>query len=607
MVTNLLPGFEKLSLPKPLLKALDEVGYETPTPIQEQTIPHVLAGKDLLGQAETGTGKTAAFALPLLARIDLKRRDVQVLVLAPTRELAIQVAEAFQRYAAHLKGFHVLPVYGGQAYEGQLRQLKRGVHVVVGTPGRVMDHMRRGTLKLNGLDCLVLDEADEMLRMGFIEDVQWILEQTPEHHQTVLFSATMPMLIRRIADQYLNDPEHIIIKERPTAAATINQRYWMVVGRHKLDALTRILEAEPFDGVLVFVRTRTATVELAEKLQARGYACAPLNGDIPQKKREQTVAQLKKGTFDILVATDVAARGLDIERISHVINYDIPHDTEAYIHRIGRTGRAGRSGEAILFVAPRERRLLHSIEKITQQKIQLLELPSTEVINDQRIARFKQSITDTLATEQLGAFHLILEQYRQEHNVPELDIAAALAKMVQGEEPLLLTGEQEKQRRQPLPENTRPERNSPAKGHKAKTEKPRREKTAIDRPPKPLDEGMELFRLEVGQVHGVQPGNIVGALANEALEDSSYIGRIEIYDDYSTVELPEGMPEDLLQVLKRVYVAGQPLQISRLADAEKQGKKVVRQAVKQSAKQAAKRKGGPKKEGAVKKRTGRTT
>jgi ATP-dependent RNA helicase DeaD len=611
MVTSLLPDFEKLSLPKPLLKALDEVGYETPTPIQEQTIPHVLAGKDLLGQAETGTGKTAAFALPLLARIDLKRRDVQVLVLAPTRELAIQVAEAFQRYAAHLKGFHVLPVYGGQAYEGQLRQLKRGVHVVVGTPGRVMDHMRRGTLKLNGLDCLVLDEADEMLRMGFIEDVQWILEQTPEHHQTVLFSATMPMLIRRIADQYLNDPEHIIIKERPTAAATINQRYWMVVGRHKLDALTRILEAEPFDGVLVFVRTRTATVELAEKLEARGYSCAPLNGDIPQKKREQTVAQLKKGTFDILVATDVAARGLDIERISHVINYDIPHDTEAYIHRIGRTGRAGRSGEAILFVAPRERRLLHSIEKVTQQKIQLLELPSTEVINDQRIARFKQSITDTLATEQLGAFHMLLEQYRQEHNVPALDIAAALAKMVQGEEPLLLTGEQEKQRRQPLPENTRPERNAPTKGHKAKTEKPRREKTATDRPPKPSDEGMELFRLEVGQVHGVQPGNIVGALANEALEDSSYIGRIEIYDDYSTVELPEGMPEDLLQVLKRVYVVGQPLQISRLADAEKQGKKVARQAVKQtvkqSAKQAAKRKGGPKKEGAVKKRTSRTT
>ena len=591
MVAELLPDFEKLSLPKPLLKALDEVGYETPTPIQEQTIPHVLAGRDVLGQAQTGTGKTAAFALPLLARIDLKRRDVQVLVLTPTRELAIQVAEAFQRYAAHLKGFHVLPIYGGQAYEGQFRQLKRGVHVVVGTPGRVMDHMRRSTLRLDGLSCLVLDEADEMLRMGFIDDVKWILEQTPAQRQTALFSATIPGVIRRIAAQHLSDPQLITIKERPTAAATINQRYWMVAGRHKLDALTRILEAEAFDGVLVFVRTRTATVELAEKLEARGYSCAPLSGDIPQKRREHTVAQLKKGTFDILVATDVAARGLDIDRISHVVNYDIPYDTEAYIHRIGRTGRAGRSGEAILFVAPRERRLLYSIEKTTQQKIQLMELPSTEVINNQRIARFKQSITDALATEELEVFRLLLEQYRQEHNVPALDIAAALAKMVQGEEPLLLADGQEKQRREPALENAHRERAALGKGHRArgeiprrekivengtKTEKSHREKTETDRPLKPPEEGMERFRLEVGQAHGVKPGNIIGVLANEVMLDSAYIGRIEIYDDYSTVDLPQGMPRDLFRALKKVRFAGQRLRISRLADREKRGKKPVK-------------------------------
>jgi len=616
MVAELLPDFEKLSLPKPLLKALNEVGYETPTPIQQQTIPYVLAGRDVLGQAETGTGKTAAFALPLLARIDLKRRDVQVLVLAPTRELAIQVAEAFQRYAAYLKGFHVLPIYGGQAYEGQLKQLKRGVHVVVGTPGRVMDHMRRGTLKLDGLSCLVLDEGDEMLRMGFIDDVEWILEQTPPKRQITLFSATMPKIIRRIAAQHLNDPQHVIIKERPGAAATINQRYWMAVGSHKLDALTRILEAESFDGVLVFVRTRTATVELAEKLAARGYSCAALNGDIPQKRREQTVEQLKKGKFDILVATDVAARGLDIDRISHVINYDIPYDTEAYIHRIGRTGRAGRSGEAILFVAPRERRLLYTIEKITQQKIKLMELPSTEVINDQRIARFKQSITDTLATEELENFRLLLEQYRQEHNVPALDIAAALAKMIQGEESLLLAGGEKKQQRQAAPENARQKRAAPKKEQRVETprqekeqraETPRREKESraeaphqekepraeaprqekesrveaphqekeprAERSLKPPEEGMERFRLEVGQTHGVKPGDIVGALANEVMLDSTHIGRIEIYDDYSMIDLPQGMPRDLFRVLKKVQVVGQPLRISRLDDGEKPASK----------------------------------
>ncbi len=353
--TPALPSFYDLALSKPVLKALDEVGYETPSPIQAEMIPCVMSGADVIGQAQTGTGKTAAFALPLLSRIDLKKKKPQVLVLAPTRELAIQVAEAFQRYASHIKGFHVLPVYGGQDYRGQLQQLKRGVHVVVGTPGRVMDHMRRGTLMLDELDCLVLDEADEMLRMGFIDDVEWVLEQTPDERQVALFSATMPSVIRRIAQKHLNNPQEVTIKTPTTTADTIRQRVWMVSGVHKLDALTRILEAETFDGMIIFVRTKITTADLAEKLKARGYEAAALNGDIAQKQRERTIMQLKSGKLDILVATDVAARGLDVQRISHVINYDIPLDTEAYVHRIGRTGRAGRKGEAILFASPREK------------------------------------------------------------------------------------------------------------------------------------------------------------------------------------------------------------------------------------------------------------
>ncbi|MGB5677281.1 MAG: DEAD/DEAH box helicase, partial [Gammaproteobacteria bacterium] len=384
MATNTVTAFDQLALNKPLLAVLNEVGYETPSPIQAQTIPLILQGKDVLGQAQTGTGKTAAFALPLLSRLDLKQKDPQVLVLAPTRELAIQVAEAFQKYASHMKGFHVIPIYGGQDYRGQIRALQRGVHVVVGTPGRVMDHMRRGTLKLGKLSALVLDEADEMLRMGFIEDVEWILEQTPPHRQIALFSATMPQQIRRIATEYLNEPEQITIKSKTTTVDTIRQRFWPVSGVHKLDALTRILEAEPFDAMIVFVRTKIATSELSEKLEARGYASAPLNGDIAQTQRERTITQLKNGKLDIIVATDVAARGLDVERVSHVINYDIPYDTEAYVHRIGRTGRAGRQGDAILFVAPREKRLLSAIEKATRKKIEIMELPTTELINDKR-------------------------------------------------------------------------------------------------------------------------------------------------------------------------------------------------------------------------------
>jgi ATP-dependent RNA helicase DeaD len=543
-------GFNELALSKTVLRALEDVGYETPTPIQAQMIPEILAGKDVVGQAQTGTGKTAAFALPLLSRINLKITKPQVLVLTPTRELAIQVAEAFQQYAGRMKGFHVLPIYGGQDYERQFRRLKQGTHVVVGTPGRVMDHMRRETLKLNMLSCLVLDEADEMLRMGFIGDVEWILEQTPGERQIALFSATIPPAIRRIAQKYLNDPVSISIKARTATVEATRQRFWMVSGFHKLDALTRILEAEFFDGVLVFVSTKTTTVELSEKLEARGFLSAPLNGDIVQKQRERTIERLKNGKLNIIVATDVAARGLDVDRISHVINYDIPHDTEAYVHRIGRTGRAGRSGEAILFVTPRERRMLHTIEKATKQKIELMELPSTEIINNKRIARFQQRITDTLAVEELGLFYQIIEQYRQEHNVPALEIAAALAKIVQGDDPLLLS-------------------NQYLKTTDEYEEKPRKQKKFSKRSKglTKTDKGMTRYRIEVGKMPNTKPGNIVGAIANEAGIDSEFIGKIKIYDEYSTVDLPEGMPQNILDILKNIWVSGQKINISKVADA----------------------------------------
>jgi len=538
-------SFTELELSQPVLKALEDLGYETPTPIQSRIIPHILEGRDVVGQAQTGTGKTAAFALPLLSHIDIKNNAVQVLVLTPTRELAIQVAEAFQGYAGRIKGFHVLPIYGGQDYQGQFRRLKRGVHVVVGTPGRVMDHMRRETLNLESLECLVLDEADEMLRMGFIEDVEWILEQTPQERQIALFSATIPNPIRRIANKFLRNPETITIKTKTTTVETTRQRYWMVSDLHKLDVLTRILEAEPFEAIIIFVRTKTATVELAEKLAARGYACAPLNGDIAQRQRERTIERLKKGQLNILIATDVAARGLDVDRISHIINYDIPNDTESYVHRIGRTGRAGRSGEAILFVAPRERRLLNTIEKATKQQIALLELPSTEMINDRRIAKFKQRITDVLAVEEFGLFYQIVEEYRKEHNVPALEIAAALAKLLQGDEPLLL-------KQKPVESET--EIHEHYKGKQDRTKRKERSYNA--------EEGMQTYRIEVGKDHGAKPGDIVGAIANEAGIDGEFIGRIDIQREYSFVDLPDDMPDYIFQGLKNVRVANKQLNIS---------------------------------------------
>ena len=569
--------FSDLGLSEPVMQGLSDVGYESPSPIQAEIIPYIMDGRDVLGQAQTGTGKTAAFALPILSKIDLSGRDPQVLVLAPTRELAIQVAEAFQQYAHHVKGFHVLPIYGGQSYDTQLRQLKRGVHVVVGTPGRVMDHMRRKTLKLSNLQALVLDEADEMLRMGFIDDVQWILEQTPDNRQVALFSATMPPVIRKIAQQHLNHPEQVTIKVKEQTAETIRQRYWMVSGRNKIDALTRILEAEPFDGVIVFVRTKTATEELANKLESRGYAATALNGDIAQKQRESIVNRLKKGHVDIVVATDVAARGLDVQRISHVINYDIPHDTESYIHRIGRTGRAGREGDAILFVSPREKRMLYAIERATKKRIEQFQMPTAEVINDKRIAEFKERISETLASgEGLELFTEIIEQYRQEHDVPANEIAAALAKMVQGDKPLLI-----KDQPQPRQERQRPDRSDrnprfeAPEDKRRSTRNPSRDQYSDDdikpqrqsRGPKP-EQGMQRYRLEVGEEHGVKPGNIVGAIANELGLESEFIGRVQIHDDHTTVDLPEGMPKAIFNDLKQVQVCGQRLNASVLASGD---------------------------------------
>jgi ATP-dependent RNA helicase DeaD len=559
--------FRDLELSEAVLSALADVGYEAPTPIQAQTIPVLLSGADMLGQAQTGTGKTAAFALPALSRIDLTRHEPQVLVLVPTRELALQVSEAFVRYAAHLKGFHVLPIYGGQGYQPQLNALRRGVHVVVGTPGRVIDHMNRGTLKLSGLTMLVLDEADEMLRMGFVDAVESILEQTPPQRQVALFSATLPAPIRRIAQRHLRSAVEVTIKSATSTATNIRQRYWMVSGVHKLDALTRILEAEDFDGMLVFTRTKQSTVELAEKLEARGFAAAPLNGDIPQAHRERTVARLKDGQIDILVATDVAARGLDVERISHVVNYDVPYDTESYVHRIGRTGRAGRKGEAILFIAPRERNMLRAIERATRQTIEPMNLPSVDAVNKLRITKFKQRISDTLDKAEASLFRPVLEQMLAETGLPLIDIAVALASMSQGTTPLLLS---------PKPaaaEHVLREVSTEAPRRHDGRERPGHDRPGHVRPSsvrpghvRPAAAHTETYRIEIGAEHGIQPGNIVGAIANEAGIEGVRIGRVDIREDHSYVDLPEGMPKDIFAKLQKVRVVGRELRISRAAE-----------------------------------------
>jgi len=637
------PAFADLSLSEPVLAALSDVGYESPSPIQAATIPHLLAGTDVLGQAQTGTGKTAAFALPILSKLDIAARHLQALVLVPTRELAIQVAEAFQRYASHLPGFHVLPIYGGQSYTPQLQSLRRGVHVVVGTPGRVMDHLKRETLRLSTLEYLVLDEADEMLRMGFIDDVEWILGQAPQSRQIALFSATMPAEVRRIAQHHLRKPAEVTIRNKTSTASGIRQRYWMVSGMHKLDALTRILEAEPFEAMLVFARTKQATTELTERLEARGFAVEALNGDIPQALRERTIARLKNGQIDIVVATDVAARGLDVERVTHVVNFDVPYDPESYVHRIGRTGRAGRSGEAILFIAPRERNMLRVIERATRQPITQMQLPTVEDVNEQRIIRFNQRITEALATGEAAAFRSLIEHYEQVHNVPAIEIAAALASLAQGKTPLLLEtgrshsgevrdsrearersektrgaqasestakhraseqrsshahmvqghpvreskrmgghegrdfrhdlGSQAQERESPAPERGRergPESRVRSPGSRDSSHRDSHHKQFGDRfdaPPQKRrgrDDALapQTYRVEVGEVHGVKPSNIVGAIANEAGLDGKYIGRVVINSDHSFVDLPGDMPKEIFRSLQKVRVAGQQLQIS---------------------------------------------
>ena len=542
-------NFNSFGLSDALLKVLEEVGYEVPSAIQEQCITHLLNGHDVIGQAQTGTGKTAAFALPLIDRIDLNKNQVQLLVLAPTRELAIQVSEAIQTYARHLKGFHVLPIYGGQSYDIQLRPLKRGVHAVVGTPGRVMDHLKRGTLKLNSLKALVLDEADEMLKMGFIDDVKWVMEKLPKERQIALFSATMPDVIRRVAEKFLNSPKVVKVKTKTATAQTISQRYWLVGGVHKLDALTRILEVESFDALLIFVRTKTATSNLAEKLSARGFTAEAINGDIAQNQRERIIQQLKNGKIDILVATDVAARGLDVDRISHVVNYDIPQDPESYVHRIGRTGRAGREGKAILFVAPRERRMLKTIERITRQPIDPMLLPTAKIINEQRVNNFKQRITDTLDNQELAIFEELILDYQKEHEIDAFKISSALALMAQGTEPLLLNEKEINQ---------------------ASFDEKNKNKISVSVHADSLKDNpaikMRRYRVAVGRKDNIKPGNVLGAIANEAEISSEFIGAIQIFQDFTTVDLPDEMPKETLQILKNTRVFDKKLNIEELND-----------------------------------------
>jgi ATP-dependent RNA helicase DeaD len=538
------PSFDALGLAAPILGTLQELGYEQPTPIQAQAIPLLLAGDNLLGVAQTGTGKTAAFALPLLSNLDAGQRAPQCLVLTPTRELAIQVAEAFQRYARHLGKFHVLPIYGGQDMGTQLRALKRGVQVVVGTPGRIQDHLRRGSLDLGSIRSVVLDEADEMLRMGFIDDVESILAETPEGAQRALFSATMPAPIARIAARYLPDARQVHIESKTRTVERIEQSFLLVANNNeKLDALTRILEVESFDGLIVFVRTKANTVELAEKLEARGFAAAALNGDLNQQLRERTVGRLKSGDLDIIVATDVAARGLDVERISHVINFDVPYDAESYVHRIGRTGRAGREGRAILFVTHRERRLLHSIEKSTRQPIAPMSLPSGAQVGEQRRQQFLQELEEMLNRAELGPFRDLVLTFAETTGSEPVDIAAALVYRQQRERPLFPTFREPKK--------------APDKQKKERGERPEKNRGG-GRPAATDSLAMETYRLEVGRDHGVQPKDIVGAIANEADLESQYIGRIEIQGEYSTVDLPEGMPKPLLQHLRRMRICQQP-------------------------------------------------
>ncbi|GAA0544633.1 DEAD/DEAH box helicase [Rheinheimera aquimaris] len=545
-------------LPEAIVRAVTELGYESPSPIQAAAIPKLLAGENVLGQAQTGTGKTGAFALPLLARLDPSQNDPQILVLAPTRELAIQVAEAFQAYARYMPAFHVLPLYGGQSYTNQLKSLKRGSQVIVGTPGRILDHLDRGTLKLDKLRAIVLDEADEMLRMGFIDDVQTIMDATPAGRQVAMFSATMPAPIRAIAQKHLKDAEEIKIASKTSTVERIKQSYVMLDGNQKLDALTRVLEGEEYDASIVFVRTKSATEEIAEKLGARGYAVACLNGDMNQAHRELTIRKMKANQLDIIVATDVAARGLDVERISLVVNYDIPYDSEAYVHRIGRTGRAGREGKAILFVSPRERRLLRTIEHATKQPIDKMSLPSGQIIEQRRIESFREQLAQTVETQNLSFFQDLINDWREKIEATDAELAAALLYLAQKDQPLNVASQ--------FPEIREPH----ARGERE--DRPRRERSdrpergdRPDRGPRVKREmkgDYQTYRIEVGKEHGVRAGDIVGAIANEANIDSQFIGNIKLFDHFSTVELPAAIPNEIFQHLKKVYVRKQKLNIT---------------------------------------------
>lgn len=566
-------SFSQLMLPEPLVRAVAELGYETPSPIQAAAIPKLLAGEDVLGQAQTGTGKTGAFALPLLARLDPAQNDPQILVLAPTRELAIQVAEAFQAYARYMPAFHVLPLYGGQSYTNQLKSLKRGSQVIVGTPGRILDHLDRGTLKLDKLRAIVLDEADEMLRMGFIDDVQTIMDATPPGRQVAMFSATMPTQIRAIAQKHLKNAEEIKIASKTSTVERITQRYVLLDSNQKLDALTRLLEGEEYDASIVFVRTKSATEEIAEKLGARGYAVACLNGDMNQAHREQTIRRMKASQLDIIVATDVAARGLDVERISLVVNYDIPYDSEAYVHRIGRTGRAGREGKAILFVSPRERRLLRTIEHATKQPIEQMSLPTGQVIEQRRIESFREQLAQTIETQNLNFFQELVTDWREKLETTDVDLAAALLYLAQKDQPLNVA-KQFPELRQPHARGEREERPRRERSDRPERtgDRPERSGDRQERSGERPDRGPRVrremkgdynnYRIEVGKEHGVRAGDIVGAIANEANIDSQFIGNIKLFDHFSTVELPANIPAEIFQHLKKVYVRKQKLNIS---------------------------------------------
>jgi len=563
------PTFADLGLGDTVLRALKDVGYESPSAIQAETIPPLLAGHDVVGLAQTGTGKTAAFALPILDRLDVGQKSPQALVLAPTRELALQVCEAFEKYAARHKGVRVLPVYGGQGYGVQLSALRRGVHVVVGTPGRIMDHLDKGTLDLSELRFLVLDEADEMLNMGFADDVETILADTPDDKQVALFSATMPSQIRRLSGKYLTDPVEITVKNKTTTSVNTTQRYLICSYPQKVDALTRILEVENFEGMIVFVRTKNETELLAEKLRARGFSAEAINGDVAQAQRERTVNRLKSGKLDILVATDVAARGLDVERISHVVNYDIPTDTESYVHRIGRTGRAGRSGDAISFVTPRERYLLRHIEKATRQPLTEMSLPSVDDVNTTRLARFDDQITAALSqTQRVEGFRDIVAHYVRHHDVPEADVAAALAVVAQGDTPLLLEPEPERPRRAERPDRGgRPERGE--RGRDRDDRGPRGGGDRDDRAPRAKgprggpQQPMATYKISVGKRHKVEPRQIVGAIANEGQLSRRDFGHIAIRPDHSLVELPAVLPPETWSGLADTRISGKLIELRR--------------------------------------------